>query len=153
MRRARAAQQEWAKTSFDERRQLLRILSRCTLDHADAICRVSARDSGKPMLAQRVERSRGPPELKPWSWLPFTSLLPWAPLAGLFGLRAVPRALEERLRHLDPSCGTPGGGTPVAARGAAARPFQSRRYGTFNTCHTRATTPAPRPGWTPQWAS
>ena len=50
VRRARAAQQEWAKSSFEQRRQLLRILSRCTLDHADAICRVSARDSGKPML-------------------------------------------------------------------------------------------------------
>lgn len=50
VRRARAAQQEWAKSSFDQRRQLLRILSRCTLEHADAICRVSARDSGKPML-------------------------------------------------------------------------------------------------------
>ena len=50
VRRARVAQQEWAKSSFAERRQLLRILSRATLDHADAICRVSARDSGKPML-------------------------------------------------------------------------------------------------------
>ena len=50
VRRARAAQQEWAQSSFEQRRQLLRILSRCTLDHADAICRVSARDSGKPML-------------------------------------------------------------------------------------------------------
>ena len=37
VRRARAAQQEWAKSSFDQRRQLLRILSRCTLEHADAI--------------------------------------------------------------------------------------------------------------------
>ena len=50
VRRARVAQQQWAKTSFAERRQLLRILSRCTLDYADEICRASARDSGKPML-------------------------------------------------------------------------------------------------------
>lgn len=48
--RARAAQQQWATTSFAQRRQLLRIISRCTLDYADEICRASARDSGKPML-------------------------------------------------------------------------------------------------------
>ena len=45
--RAKAAQVTWARTSFSQRRQLLRILSRCTLAHAEDICRVSARDSGK----------------------------------------------------------------------------------------------------------
>jgi len=45
--RARKAQAEWARSSFAQRRQLLRILSRCTLEHAEDICRVSARDSGK----------------------------------------------------------------------------------------------------------
>ena len=47
VQRARAAQDEWAKTSFTTRRQLMRILSRCVLDHAEIICRISARDSGK----------------------------------------------------------------------------------------------------------
>jgi acyl-CoA reductase-like NAD-dependent aldehyde dehydrogenase len=45
--RARAAQTAWAASSFAQRRKLLRILSRCTLDHAEDICRISARDSGK----------------------------------------------------------------------------------------------------------
>lgn len=45
--RAREAQRTWARTSFAQRRKLLRILSRATLEHADDICRISARDSGK----------------------------------------------------------------------------------------------------------
>ena len=45
--RAKIAQKAWAKTSFAQRRRALRILSRCTLEHAEDICRVSARDSGK----------------------------------------------------------------------------------------------------------
>uniref|UniRef100_A0A7S2IDS3 Aldehyde dehydrogenase domain-containing protein n=1 Tax=Haptolina brevifila TaxID=156173 RepID=A0A7S2IDS3_9EUKA len=45
--RGHTAQREWAKSSFAQRRRLLRILSRCTLEHAEDICRVSARDSGK----------------------------------------------------------------------------------------------------------
>ena len=45
--RARAAQRLWASSSFAQRRRLMRILSRCTLDHAEDICRISARDSGK----------------------------------------------------------------------------------------------------------
>ena len=48
--RAREAQKQWAGSSFAQRRQLLRIFNRCALDYADEICRVSARDSGKPML-------------------------------------------------------------------------------------------------------
>lgn len=45
--KARAAQRVWAKSSFAERRRLLRIISRCALEHAEDICRISARDSGK----------------------------------------------------------------------------------------------------------
>ena len=45
--RARTAQQQWSETTFAQRRRLLRILSRCTLEHAEDICRISARDSGK----------------------------------------------------------------------------------------------------------
>ena len=45
--KAHVAQQAWASSTFAQRRQLLRILSRCTLAHAADICRVSARDSGK----------------------------------------------------------------------------------------------------------
>ena len=48
--RARLAQAQWATTTFAQRRRLLRILSRCVLDHAEVICRVSARDSGKTMV-------------------------------------------------------------------------------------------------------
>ena len=45
--RAKAAQKVWAKSSFAQRRRLMRILSRCTLEHATDICRISSRDSGK----------------------------------------------------------------------------------------------------------
>ena len=47
VKQARAAQKVWARSSFAQRRRLMRILSRCTLDHAADICRLSARDSGK----------------------------------------------------------------------------------------------------------
>ncbi|KAL3931971.1 MAG: hypothetical protein SGPRY_000897 [Prymnesium sp.] len=47
VKRARLAQAEWARSSFSSRRQLLRIVSKCVLEHASEICRVSARDSGK----------------------------------------------------------------------------------------------------------
>ncbi|KAL1530728.1 hypothetical protein AB1Y20_001627 [Prymnesium parvum] len=47
VQRARAAQKQWAATTFGTRRQLLRIISKCVLEHAAEICRVSARDSGK----------------------------------------------------------------------------------------------------------
>jgi len=48
--RARAAQKVWAGSSFEQRSQLMRILGRCILEHAEPICRVSARDSGKTMI-------------------------------------------------------------------------------------------------------
>ena len=40
----------WAKSSFAQRRKLLRIIQRFILENQAAICAVSARDSGKPMV-------------------------------------------------------------------------------------------------------
>jgi acyl-CoA reductase-like NAD-dependent aldehyde dehydrogenase len=40
----------WAKSSFAQRRRLLRIIQRFILENQEAICKVSARDSGKPMV-------------------------------------------------------------------------------------------------------
>lgn len=48
--KAAAAQKEWAKTSFAERRRVLRTLQRYVVNHVEDICRVSSRDSGKPMI-------------------------------------------------------------------------------------------------------
>jgi len=48
--KARVAQEEWQRSSFGQRRKFLKILLRYILDHQDDICRVSARDSGKPMV-------------------------------------------------------------------------------------------------------
>ena len=48
--RARVAQKEWAKSSFAKRRLLLKVIARFILDNQDDICRVSARDSGKPLV-------------------------------------------------------------------------------------------------------
>ena len=47
---ARTAQAEWAQSSFAQRRLLLRVLQRYILEHAEAICRVAARDSGKALV-------------------------------------------------------------------------------------------------------
>ncbi|GLI61056.1 hypothetical protein VaNZ11_003318, partial [Volvox africanus] len=48
--RAREASKVWRKSSFSQRRQLLRILLKFVVDNMETICRVSARDSGKPIL-------------------------------------------------------------------------------------------------------
>lgn len=48
--KAVAAQKEWAKTSFAERRRVLRTIQRYVVNHVEDICRVSSRDSGKPMI-------------------------------------------------------------------------------------------------------
>lgn len=48
VRRARVAQQKWAKTSFEERKHVLRVLQKYITTHTEDICRVSSRDSGKP---------------------------------------------------------------------------------------------------------
>ncbi len=45
--RARTAQTVWAKTSFDERRKVLGLILDHVLAHADELCEVVARDSGK----------------------------------------------------------------------------------------------------------
>jgi hypothetical protein len=49
--RARAAQRVWATSSLRDRSRLMRILGRCVLEHAEPICRVSARDTGKTMVS------------------------------------------------------------------------------------------------------
>ncbi|PNW88530.1 hypothetical protein CHLRE_01g033350v5 [Chlamydomonas reinhardtii] len=48
--RCKAAQKEWRTSSFAQRRKLLRILLKFIIENVETICRVSARDSGKPML-------------------------------------------------------------------------------------------------------
>ncbi len=45
--RARRAQRAWGRSSFDERRALLRHVLAHVLDHADELCEVVVRDSGK----------------------------------------------------------------------------------------------------------
>ena len=45
--RARAAQKEWGKSSFEERRSVLRRLMAYTVDHKDEIAETIQRDSGK----------------------------------------------------------------------------------------------------------
>lgn len=47
---ARAAQTKWAKTSFAERRRVLRCMAQAVRDHEDAICRLSALDTGKTQV-------------------------------------------------------------------------------------------------------
>jgi acyl-CoA reductase-like NAD-dependent aldehyde dehydrogenase len=48
--RSKAAQQEWARTSFGERRRVMRVLLQLVLDNASSIAAVAARDSGKTNL-------------------------------------------------------------------------------------------------------
>lgn len=45
--RARAAQVRWGKSTFEERRQLLRVVMAHVLDAADELCELVARDAGK----------------------------------------------------------------------------------------------------------
>jgi acyl-CoA reductase-like NAD-dependent aldehyde dehydrogenase len=47
--RARVAQASWARTSFAERRRVLGRMQEHLLDHADELCQVIARDSGKTL--------------------------------------------------------------------------------------------------------
>lgn len=47
---AGAAQKEWEKTSFLQRRQVLESLMRYVLENAEEICRVAGLDSGKTMV-------------------------------------------------------------------------------------------------------
>lgn len=48
--RAKAAQAEWSKTSFEERRRVLMTMQKYITTHIHDIARVAARDSGKPLL-------------------------------------------------------------------------------------------------------
>ncbi|MEO0321874.1 MAG: aldehyde dehydrogenase family protein [Myxococcota bacterium] len=48
--RARRAQRAWAKTSFRERRAVLRTLMDLTLERHEALCEAAVRDSGKTMV-------------------------------------------------------------------------------------------------------
>ncbi len=50
IRRARAAQAEWARTSFRERRRVLLNLNRIILDRCDELCDVIVRETGKPRV-------------------------------------------------------------------------------------------------------
>ncbi|KAG6664186.1 aldehyde dehydrogenase 22A1 isoform X1 [Carya illinoinensis] len=47
---ARKAQKVWAKSSFKQRRQFLRILLNYIIKHQQLICEVSSRDTGKTMV-------------------------------------------------------------------------------------------------------
>lgn len=48
--KAKAAQSEWSTSSFSQRRRFLRVLLKFILQNQETICRVSSRDSGKPMV-------------------------------------------------------------------------------------------------------
>ena len=45
--KAKKAQEKWAKTTFAERRMVLRTIQKYVCHHAEDICRVASRDSGK----------------------------------------------------------------------------------------------------------
>jgi delta 1-pyrroline-5-carboxylate dehydrogenase len=48
--KAKKAQVEWAKTTFAQRRMVLRTIQKYICEHVEDICRVSSRESGKPKL-------------------------------------------------------------------------------------------------------
>ncbi|PQE07166.1 putative betaine aldehyde dehydrogenase protein [Rutstroemia sp. NJR-2017a BVV2] len=48
--KAHAAQKKWARTTFSQRRQVLRTMLAYILDHQDEICRIACLDSGKTMI-------------------------------------------------------------------------------------------------------
>jgi Aldehyde dehydrogenase family len=48
--RASLAQKSWSKTTFAQRRMVLRTIQRYIVQHAQLICQVSAKDSGKPIM-------------------------------------------------------------------------------------------------------
>jgi acyl-CoA reductase-like NAD-dependent aldehyde dehydrogenase len=52
--RARVAQKEWAKTSFSERRAVLRMILKFVLENQEEICKVSMLDSGKTRTCRVV---------------------------------------------------------------------------------------------------
>ena len=44
------AQKKWRKTTWEQRRQVLRIMMQYIVENQERICKVDARDSGKPMV-------------------------------------------------------------------------------------------------------
>jgi acyl-CoA reductase-like NAD-dependent aldehyde dehydrogenase len=48
--KARKAQHSWSRTTYAQRRLVLRTIQKYILAHQEDICRVSARDSGKPKV-------------------------------------------------------------------------------------------------------
>eukprot|EP00568_Trieres_chinensis_P012915 CAMPEP_0183294788 /NCGR_PEP_ID=MMETSP0160_2-20130417/2979_1 /TAXON_ID=2839 ORGANISM="Odontella Sinensis, Strain Grunow 1884" /NCGR_SAMPLE_ID=MMETSP0160_2 /ASSEMBLY_ACC=CAM_ASM_000250 /LENGTH=630 /DNA_ID=CAMNT_0025456157 /DNA_START=52 /DNA_END=1944 /DNA_ORIENTATION=- len=48
--RAAAAQKTWARTSYAQRRKVMRTIQKYIVSHQEDICRVCARDSGKPKV-------------------------------------------------------------------------------------------------------
>jgi|UPI000581A2C7 acyl-CoA reductase-like NAD-dependent aldehyde dehydrogenase len=48
--KASIAQKEWARTSFAQRRRVLRTIQKYIVHHVEDICRVASRDSGKPKV-------------------------------------------------------------------------------------------------------
>jgi delta 1-pyrroline-5-carboxylate dehydrogenase len=48
--KAKAAQAEWKNTTFAQRRMVLRTIQKYVCQHVADICRVSSRESGKPMV-------------------------------------------------------------------------------------------------------
>lgn len=48
--KAKKAQKSWSKTTFEQRRQVMRYLLKYFIDRADSVATVSVRDSGKTML-------------------------------------------------------------------------------------------------------
>ncbi|ERN02147.1 hypothetical protein AMTRI_Chr02g265620 [Amborella trichopoda] len=50
VKQARTAQKEWAKSTFKQRRQFLRILLKYIIEHQELICEISSRDTGKTMV-------------------------------------------------------------------------------------------------------
>lgn len=50
LEKAKIAQIEWQKTTFEQRRLVLRTIQKYVVTHVEDICRVSARESGKPKV-------------------------------------------------------------------------------------------------------
>ncbi len=49
IKRAREAQEDWKKSSFEERREVLRTILAHVLEHTDELCQLIARDAGKTL--------------------------------------------------------------------------------------------------------
>ena len=54
--RARAAQEQWAQTTFEQRREVLRVLLDFVVDNQEALCRVASRDTGK--TSEKIGRGK-----------------------------------------------------------------------------------------------